>query len=151
MIFKRISRTDPERIFIVVSNGYSTASLTNGQAVSWDTGDVNGVSVSKPGTAIKKAATFAGIVAETIAAGEYGLIQVYGYHSAVRVDCHTESDIYTGSPLFCHAAAFNLEGPYDASGTTNELYVEHRPVGCALEVYSSVGTTGTIKAQIFAM
>ena len=36
MLFKRINRADPEKIFIVVKNSYSTASLTNGQAVIWD-------------------------------------------------------------------------------------------------------------------
>lgn len=151
MLFKRISRSDPERVFIVCKNGYSTASLTNGQAVMWDLGDADGVNVTKPGTAFKKMAAFAGIVAETIAAGEYGLLQVYGYHSAVIVDSSTTVDIFTGCPLFMSANAFNLEGPYLASATTDEIYVEHRVVGCALEAYTKVGTTGTIKAIIYAM
>jgi hypothetical protein len=151
MLFKRISRTDPERVFIVCSNGYTTASLTNGQPVMWDLSDADGISVTKPGTAFSKMAAFAGIVAETIAAGEYGLVQVYGYHSAVIVDSSTTVDIYTGAPLFMSANAFNLEGPYEASKTTQEVYLEHRPVACALETYGSVGTTGTIKAIIFAM
>ena len=151
MLFKRISRTDPERVFIVCSNGYATASLTNGQAVMWDTGDANGISVTKPATAMKNMAAFAGIVSETIAAGEYGLVQVYGYHSAVIVDASATEDIYTGSPLFMSANAFNLEGPYELTGATDALYVEHRAVACALEAYTLDGTTGTIKAQIFAM
>ena len=36
MLLQRINRSDPEKIFIVVKNSYSTASLTNGQAVIWD-------------------------------------------------------------------------------------------------------------------
>ena len=151
MLFKRISRSDPERVFIVCKNGYSTASLTNGQAVMWDLGDADGVSVTKCSAAFKRMSAFAGVVAETIAAGEYGLLQVYGYHSAVRVDSSTTCDIYTGAPLFMSVAAFCLEGPYLASGTTEEIYPEHRPVACALEGYGSVGTTGTIKAVIFAL
>jgi len=151
MLFKRISRSDPERVFIVCSNGYTTASLTNGQPVMWDLSDADGVSVTKPGTAFKRMANFAGVASETIAAGEYGLVQVYGYHSAVIVDSSTTADIWTGCPLFMSANAFNLEGPYLASGTTDELYVEHRPVAVALEAYGSVGTTGTIKAVIYAM
>ena len=151
MLMKRISRTDPERVFIVCSNGYTTASLTNGQPVMWDMTDANGVSVTKPSAAFKRMCAFAGIVSQTIAAGAYGLVQVYGYHSAVIVDSSTTVDIYTGAPLFMSVDAFNLEGPYLASGATDELYVEHRPVACALEGYGSVGTTGTIKAQIFAM
>lgn len=151
MLFKRISRSDPERVFIVCSNGYGTASLTNGQPVMWDMGDANGVSVTKCSSAFKRGSAFAGIVSETIAAGEYGLIQVYGYHSAVIVDSSTTADIYTGAPLYMSVDAFNLEGPYLGSGTTDEVYFDCRPVACALEAYGSVGTTGTIKAQIFAM
>lgn len=151
MIFKRISRSDPERVFVVVSNGYTTADLTDGQCVQWDMSDANGVSVTKPSEAMKRMNAFAGIIADTIAAGAYGLMQVYGYHAAVIVDSSTTVDIYTGAPLFMSVDAFNLEGPYLASGTTDALAMDHRPVACALEGYGSVGTTGTIKAVIYAM
>ena len=151
MLFKRITRGDPERVFIVVKNGYASASLTNGQAVQWDMSAADGVTVDIPGAAFKRMAAFAGIVAETIAYGSYGLLQVYGYHSAVIVDSSTTGDIFTGAPLFMSVAGLYLEGPYLASGTTDELYVEHRPVACALEGYGSVATTGTIKAVIYAM
>jgi hypothetical protein len=151
MLFQRISRSDPERVFIVVSNGYTTASLTNGQAVAWDLGDANGVSVTKCAAAMKNQCCFAGIVAETIASGEYGLIQVYGYHSAVRVDASTTADIYAGCGLFMTVDAFCLEGPYMASGATAGIICDQRPVALALEAHGTVGTTGTIKAQIFGM
>ena len=94
MLFQSINRTDPEKVFIVVKNSYSTASLTNGQAVTWDwTTDADGVSVSIP-TATENHAggtDFAGIAAETIAHNAYGLLQVYGYHSAVKVRTMTAS------------------------------------------------------------
>ena len=58
-------------------------------------------------------------------------------------------------PLGKTLDAFNLEGPYLASNgssaSANKHYIEARPVACALEAYGSVGTTGTIKAVIFAM
>jgi len=88
VILQRVNRDDPEKIFIVVKNSYSTASLTNGQAVCWDwTNDADGVSVSIP-TATENVCggtDFAGVVAETIAHNDYGLVQVYGYHSAAKV------------------------------------------------------------------
>ena len=151
MLLARISRTDPEKVFIVVKNGYTTASLTNGQPVMWDMGDADGVNVTKPSAAFKRGAAFAGIVAETIASGSYGLIQVYGHHTAVIVDSSTTADIYTGAALFMSVAAFNLEGPYQASGATAGVHNDDVAVACALEAYGSVGTTGTIKAQIFAL
>jgi hypothetical protein len=151
MLFARISRSNPERAFIVAKNGYGTAALTNGQPVMWDLGDADGVNVTMPSAAFKRGSAFAGIVAETIAVSGYGLIQVYGYHSAVIVDSSTTADIYTGAPLFMSVAAFNLEGPYIASGGTAGVHLDDRQVACALEAYTLVGTTGTIKAQIFAM
>lgn len=107
MIFQRINRTSPEKIFIVAYNSYSTASLTNGQAVAWDyTTDCDGVGVTMPQpTAVNAGFSFAGIAAETIAAGSYGLIQVYGYHSAVRARAASTSGsgatkaIAKGTPL----------------------------------------------------
>lgn len=151
MIFKRISRSDPERVFIVCSNGYSTASLTNGQPVMWDTGDADGVSVTICDST-KKAASFAGVVSETIAAGEYGLVQVYGYHSAVIVTSNTAVDIFAGGPLFMNSSAFTLVGPWIATATTEEVGLcSLHMAAVALEAYGSVGTTGTIKAIVRAM
>lgn len=108
MIFQRINRTDPEKIFIVAMNSYSTASLTNGQFVDWDyTTDADGVSVTKPASGTGVAA--AGAVAETIAHNAYGLIQTYGYHSALRVRTLTGGapagaagvPLYVGAAVFC--------------------------------------------------
>jgi len=151
MLFQRISRANPEKVFIVCKNGYGTAALTNGQPVMWDLGDADGVNVTQPSAAFKRGSAFAGIVAETIAVSSYGLVQVYGHHTAVNVDASTSADIYTGAPLFMSVAAFNLEGPYIGSGSTAGVHLDDRQVACALEAYTLVGTTGTIKAQIFAL
>ena len=92
MLIQRANRTDPEKVFIVVKNSYSTASLSNGQVAQFDyTTDADGVGVTKPvarGTA-HVGNVAAGIVAETIAHNSYGLVQVYGYHSGVRVRTKT--------------------------------------------------------------
>lgn len=94
MLFQRVNRSDPEKVFIVAKNSYSSASLTNGQWVIWDwTTDIDGVGVTLA-TATENVAggtDVAGCVAETIAAGSYGLIQVYGYHSAARVRSMTST------------------------------------------------------------
>ena len=153
MIFKRINRSDPEQIFIVVYNSYSTAALTNGQAVQWDfVTDVDGVGVSIPtARATNKGFATAGIVSETIPAGNFGLIQVYGYHSAVRVRAaSSENVIAAGSPLQMNlaGAAFCLEPIVTATGTV----VNHITYPCAfaLEAYTSWSTT-TIKAFVKAL
>jgi len=123
MLFKRINRSDPEKIFIVAKNSYSTASLTNGQAVIWDFAtDADGVGVTRPSArATNGGIAVAGVAAETIAAGDYGLLQVYGYHSAVRVRSATGGTpaIAAGRPLALNAAGsvFCLESASTASTT----------------------------------
>ena len=153
MLFKRINRSDPEKIFVVVKNSWATASLTNGQAVIWDFGtDVDGVGVTRPtARATNMGLAAAGIAAETIVAGEYGLVQVYGYHSAVRVRaCSSEHTIAAGSPLALNKAGslFCLEPLYTASTSANvQIYF---PCAFAFEAYTS-WTTTTIKAFVKAL
>jgi len=148
MLFARINRSNPEKVFIVAKNSYSTASLTNGQAVIWDwTTDVDGVGVTLA-TATENVSCgidVAGIATETIAAGEYGLLQVYGYHSAVRVrTMTTTSHVYNeslaavavGTPLVGGiTAVFCLEGVTPAE-TAQVLH----PCGFALAAQASFTT-----------
>jgi hypothetical protein len=122
MRFQRISRTDPERVFLVVMNSYSSATMTSGQAVQWDyTTDVNGVSVTRARARATSAGTaVAGVVVETIAHNAYGMIQVYGYNSSTRVrNCTAGVAMSAGAPLAINSAGsvFCLEN-FD-TGTTN--------------------------------
>lgn len=144
MLFQRINRSDPEKVFIVAYNSYSTASLTNGQPAMWDYAtDANGVSVTKP-TSVNShigAPVIAGVVAETIASGSYGLIQVYGYHSAVLARTATTTGttplkvnaIAAGSPLHApFASNFHFES-FSSASTTFLV----RPYGFALAAQAS--------------
>lgn len=157
MLFQRVNRDDPEKIFVIVKNSYSTASLTNGQAVCWDwTTDADGVSVSIP-TATENVAAgtdFAGVVAETIAHNAYGLIQVYGYHSAAKVRTMTSTGhvyhesrqaVVAGSRLAAGiTAAFVLEGVTPAE--TAQII---DPAGfsfAAVSTFTSAATAVFIKA-----
>lgn len=145
MLFQRINRSDPEKIFIVAKNSYATASLTNGQATVWDYAtDADGVGVTKPtdgtGRAGHYGTAFAGIAAETIAAGDYGLLQVYGYHSAVRVRSHTGGNpaIAAGTGLSCKDAVFALaSAPPNASATSTVTVHNYEWVGFALAAQAS--------------
>ena len=124
MRIQRISRTDPEKIFLVVMNSYSSASLTSGQVVQWDyTTDQNGVSVTRPrARATSGGLAVAGVVTETIAHNSYGMIQVYGYNASARVRNETAGVSMTaGAPLAVNAAGsvFCLEN-FD-TGSTNVL------------------------------
>jgi hypothetical protein len=149
MLFQRINRSDPEKVFIVVYNSYGTAALANGYAVQWDfTTDVNGVGVTIP-TAITTNQGFAaaGIAAEAIAAGAYGLIQVYGYHGSVHFRAGTGlNDGALGQPIAMNAAGsvWCLE-TYLSDTTTAKTVVF--PCAFLMSAYSS-WTSSTVKAFI---
>ena len=121
MMWGRINRSGAEKVFISVYNSYSTASLTNGQAVQWDfTTDADGVGVTRPtARATNAGMATAGIVAETIVAGDYGLLQIFGYHSSTRVRTVSGGTpaIVAGRPLVINAAGsvFCLESVATAS------------------------------------
>jgi hypothetical protein len=150
MLFKRINRSDPERVYMIVKNSYTVA-LSNGQAVIWDfITDQDGVSVERPTARATNAGfAFAGIVAETIDIGAYGLIQVYGYHSAARVRIKTSStpSILYGGPLALNSAGslFCLE-----SIATGSMSILVYPCAIALGAYS-LWTTTTIAVFVKAM
>lgn len=123
MMFQRVNRTDPEKVFLSVYNSYSTASVTNGQGVIWDFAtDADGVGITRPtARATNAGVAAAGVVAETIASGDYGLLQVYGYHAATRVRTVTGGSpaIVAGRPLVINVAGsvFCLESVSTASNT----------------------------------
>lgn len=147
MLFQRINRSDPEKIFVTVFQSYSTAALSNGQGVIWDFAtDADGLGVTRPtARATNGGIAAAGVVAEAIAAGAYGLVQVYGYHSATRVRTVTGGSpaIVPGRPLVINVAGslFCLESVSTAS-TTIITY----PMGFSLG--STAGFT-TIAKPVF--
>ncbi len=106
MLIQRVNRTDPEKVFVVVKNSYSTAAITVGQAVVWDyTTDADGVGVTRPTTALMKLP--AGIVeTASIAAGDYGLVQVYGHNANALVS--GSSGTVAGIALVMQNGAFDL-------------------------------------------
>jgi hypothetical protein len=134
MLWQRINRSNPEKAFITVYNSYSTAAITNGQAVMWDfPTDADGIGVTRPtARATNAGMACAGVVASaSIAAGAYGLLQVYGYHSAARMRTVTGGTpaIVAGRPLVVNVAGsvFCLE-----SVATASISVLTFPIGFSL-------------------
>jgi len=154
MLFQRINRSDPEKIFVVAKNSYSTASLTDGQAVMWDyVTDQDGVGVTKAGSGLAKhgGSVGAGIAAETIAAGSYGLIQVYGYHATARGHAGTGGlTVATGIPLALVDAEFAL-GSCDVSQASTAVIRVWYPIAFSMGLATSVYTTTTGKVFIKAL
>ena len=152
MLFQRVNRSDPEKVFVSVFNSYSTAAITNGQGVNWDfITDIDGVGVTIPlARATNGGIAAAGVVASaSIASGAYGLVQVYGFHSAVRTRTVTGGTpaIAKGRPLVMNVAGsvFCLE-----SVSTASTAVLTFQMGFALAA-NSVFTTTAIAAFIKAL
>ena len=150
MIFQRINRSDPEKIFVIAKNGYTTAALSNGQGVMWGLTAADGVTVTRPtARATNAGIAAAGVVAAaTIAVGGYGYVQVYGYHSAIRTRTVTGGSpaIAAGRPLVLPVAGsvFCLE-----SVSTASKQIVTFPMGFALAanaVFTTTAIAGFIKA-----
>lgn len=114
MIFKRIARTSPEQIFVVVKN-VSGSTVTSGYWVAWDvSATVDGVNVSQIGSACMQAC--AGCADADIANGAYGLIQVYGYRSSAQIYSSTGSSA-SGDNLVAVASQWGVT-PATTLGTS---------------------------------
>lgn len=89
MLFKRISRTQPDTVFIVAKN-VSGGTLTAGYSCVFDTGaSVDGVRVTQAATATLGA--YAGVADRDIANSDYGLVQIYGYRATTYIYSSTGS------------------------------------------------------------
>jgi hypothetical protein len=89
MLFKRVSRSQAETIFVVVKN-VSGSTLTAGYSCVFDVGaSVDGVRVSQSDTVDLQA--YAGVADSSIADSAYGLVQVYGYRASAYIYSSTGS------------------------------------------------------------
>ena len=83
MLFKRISRSQAEQVFLVVQN-VSGSTATAGYALVFDVGaNIDGVRVTQASATDLQA--FAGVADADIANNDFGLAQVYGYRSSLRI------------------------------------------------------------------
>ncbi len=83
MIFKRISRTNPEVVFAVVKN-VSGSTITAGYGCVFDVGaSADGVRVTQASSTDLQA--FAGVADSDIANNDFGLVQVYGFRDTVQI------------------------------------------------------------------
>lgn len=86
MLFQRINRSSAEKVFVAVYNADSTA-LANGDICTWKTGltEATGAGLHiLQSTTTAAMITVAGVAIGEIKIGAYGIIQVYGIHSAVK-------------------------------------------------------------------
>lgn len=98
MLFQRVNETGPERLFVIAKNTWSTASLTADQWAAWDDAtDKDGVGVTKPGGVML--GSVAGVVTETIAHGDFGVIQAWGYRATAETRGGSGGTAVAGSKM----------------------------------------------------
>lgn len=96
MLFQRINRSDPERVFSIFYNVMG-ATITAGYAAVWDTSTADGVRVTKPATATLS--LLVGVANADVANSSYGLFQQYGFRSSVFTTNDTSNAIAAGDIL----------------------------------------------------
>lgn len=126
MRLQQIDRTDPEKVFGIF---YSLAGAAKDACVTLDlVTSVDGITILQPTAAALE--TFIGVVDATIAAKDYGLVQIYGYRSTSNV-LTTNTSVAAGIPLIAvdgqdyfqstsgHQFAVLLESKTSSSGTAS--------------------------------
>jgi len=139
MIFQRLARTDPERVFMVVRNNEGAAIIKD-QTVQWEpaSASVDGVRVRDLDTANEN--LYVGVADAQIADGDYGLVQIYGYRST-SIIFQTNTSIDTGVALTPVAAVDYLS----SVASTVALGVH----GALLESIASSSVSATVSRKIF--
>ena len=151
MIFQRLNRTDPEKVFIVVRNSEG-ATQSKDDVCSWETASasVDGVRVRQPDTAT--AANVVGVVDADITDTSFGLVQIYGYRTSSKVfQTNTSQD--TGVFLEASLGAAHLSSYAtsltQASNTTVSITYRPGPFFVLGETIASSAASATISAKVF--
>lgn len=117
MLFKRMTRTAPETVFVVVKN-VSGSTATAGYSLTWDVGaSVDGVRATRASAEDLQA--YCGVADQDIANNAYGLAQVYGYRQTVYIYSSTGSSA-SGDNLLPVAAEWGLTPA--ATGATAKAF-----------------------------
>lgn len=113
MLIPHVVQTEADKVFVNIYNSQAV-SVTDGDVVSWNTSSPDGVKTTAVTT--NTLALFVGLADGTIAAGAYGLAQVYGYKATASVTNTTNTAIVAGDILVCAAGKDYLSR--SAAGTT---------------------------------
>lgn len=144
MIFQRLNRTDPERVFIVV---LANEALSADDACQWElaSASIDGVKVRQPDTGNLYA--FVGVADAAIAANAYGLVQVYGYRSTSRC-FQTNTSQATGLALAPAAGQVYLAS-VATTFASNAAVTLHPIFGVLGESIASSSVSATISKKVF--
>jgi len=144
VIFQRVNRSDPERVFVVMLSN-ETCAADDAVQLELTAASIDGVKVRLPDTGNLYA--FVGVADAAITSGNYGLVQVYGYRSTSRV-FQTNTSIDTGEALVPTAGQVYLQSVATVITSTSDVTLQ--PIFAVLgESIASSAGSATISKKIF--
>jgi hypothetical protein len=119
MLIPHVVQTEADKVFVNVLNNQAS-SVTDGDALAWNTSTPDGVRTTQPTTATLS--LFVGLAEGTIAASAYGLAQAYGFKSVASVTNDTSAAIAAGDILIPVNAADYLDRSGASDGSTGFVF-----------------------------
>lgn len=139
MLFKRVTRDLPEQVFVAFENNEGGTMAKDATAQLDLTTAIDGVKARYVDQHQQYA--FLGIVDAAVAAGAFGLCQVYGYRSSSTV-VRTDTDLSAGMPLTVVTNVQHLAQVGTAAATAlADVYV--------VAAESSTSGTGSSTPKVF--
>lgn len=141
MLFKRLNRTDAERVFSVFQANAAGIAADDVVALELTDASVDGVKIVQPVAASLTAVV--GIADAAIANGAYGLVQIYGYRSTSRV-------LMTGTSLTAGLTVLTPVASQDYLSSGATVPAGYLPAFVLLNSQSSApGANSTTSAKVF--
>ena len=119
MVWQRLNRTDPEKVFVLFQNVTGGATVA-GDVTQIDVATFDGIRAAKPTTANLSAVL--GCWAAAYADSAYGFVQAYGINSDVKAINHTSVAIAAGDILIAVNGATYFARNATASGISGFAY-----------------------------
>ena len=141
MIFKRLNRTSPEQVFVVMQANES--GIAADDVVALEDSSPDGVKIQQPTTATLSA--IVGVADAAIANGAYGLVQVYGYRSTSRIQVTSSQSAFMNLKPVTAADFFISEPPLAGSGIIQPSFI------CLESIADQSGSTVSRKIFIRCM
>lgn len=148
MLYQAINREDPEKVFIVGKNSEASAAWVKGGPVVWvANGTADGKGAVKLNTgAAAKAPLLVGVADAATAAGEFGLIQVYGLRTDTVIN-------QAGTASNANGAVGDVLIPWTASdafsGVAAGAATGYAPMAVLMQTVASSATVAKTTGSVF--
>ena len=142
MLFSRINKTDPEKVFIVVKAGEA---LLQGRPVCYHWTGTDDGKIGWLADAATDQSLVVGLADAAIAANAYGLVQCYGYRSDAQMICASDLAANAGALMDVGSASSGYLYALSSLAAAGAVF---KPFVAALSA-SQTTTAGLITGGVF--